>query len=338
MKYFKAVEKFHAVYSPFQFDGQPNTQVTTASSLVPEQDKVFYDKNLIKLAGPMLIHDQFAQQEPLPKNHGKTKEFRGFKPLAKALKPLTEGVTPDGNSLSMFTVKATIKQYGDYVTLSDLLDMTSIDPMVLQAQETLGDQAGRTLDTITREVINAGTNVQYAEGQVTSRAGLTGEMKLTVKAIKLAARALKVQNAPLINGRYVAIIHPDVAFDLSEDPEYKEMHKYTDSGSFKYGYIFDIDNVKFYETTEAKKFTKTGANNQDVYSTLVIGKGAYGVTKLEGGGLETIIKQLGSAGSADPLNQRSTVGWKGNKAIAMLVEQYMVRIETCSNFNDHQEN
>lgn len=333
---------YKMVYDPWQFDAQTVMNTTgssnTGNDLSPSNNKVFYDKNLIKLAGPLLIHDQFAQVEDLPANRGKTKEFRGFRPVAKALTPLTEGVTPDGNKLDMFTVKATVKQYGDYVTITDMLDLTAIDNMVLQAQETLGDQAGRTLDTVTREVLNAGTNVLYAEGRVTSRAALTADMKLTVKAIKIAARALKVQNAPLYNGRYVAVIHPDVAFDLSEDPEYKDMFKYTDSGSFKYGYLFDISNVKFYESTEAKKFVKAGADGRDVYSTLFIAKGAYGTTKVEGGGLETIIKQVGSAGSGDPLDQRGTVGWKATKAIARLVEQYMVRCETASNFNDHQAN
>ena len=342
--------KLHAKYDAFQFDATTVINVTGSSAagndLRPEGNKVYYDKNLIKIAGPLLIHDQFGQQEPLPQNHGKTKEFRGFKPLAKATTPLTEGVTPNGNKLDMFTVNATISQYGDYVTISDMLDLTSIDPMVLQAQETLGDQAGRTLDTITREVINAGTNVIYAGGRV-SRTTLTSSDKLNVTTIKLAVRALKNQNTPLINGHYMAVIHPDVAFDLTEDSTYKELFKYTDNSSFKNGHLFNIENVEFYESTEAKKFVtvNTPASGddpatyyQDAYSTLVIGKGAYGVTKLDGKGLETIIKQLGSGGTADPLNQRATIGWKGTKAVAILVQQYMVRIESASSFNDHEAN
>ncbi len=331
----------HQKYNAWQFDETTVINVTgsnaSGNNLVPEGDKVYYDRNLIKIAGPLLIHDQFAQQEPLPKNHGKTKEFRGFQPLAKATTPLTEGVTPTGNKLDMFTVTATISQYGDYVTISDMLDLTSIDPMVLQAQETLGDQAGRTLDTITREVINAGTNVLYVNSR-TARTAITASDKMTVTSIKLAVRALKTQNTPLINGHYMAVIHPDVAFDLTEDSTYKELFKYTDNSSFKNGHLFNLENVEFYESTEAKKWASAGADSQDVYSTLVIGKGAYGVTKLDGNGLETIIKQLGSAGTADPLNQRATIGWKGTKAVAILVQQYMVRIESASTFNDHEAN
>ena len=54
----------------------------------------------------------------------------------------------------------------------------------------MGAQAGRTLDTVVREILNAGTNVQYAKGQVTSRDALTSSHKLTMKAVKMAVRTL----------------------------------------------------------------------------------------------------------------------------------------------------
>ncbi|MBR5768531.1 MAG: N4-gp56 family major capsid protein [Clostridia bacterium] len=78
---------------------------------------------------------------------------------------------------------------------------------------------------------------------------------------------------------------------------------------------------------------EAGAKGRAVYSTLIIGDNAYGVTEIEGGGLKHITKQLGSAGSGDPLNQRATVGWKATKAAKRLVEEYMVRVETTSTFN-----
>lgn len=317
-----------------------NLTTSTASDndLSPSNNKTFYDKNLIRIVGPSLIHDQFGKKVNIPKNHGKTMEFRGFEPLAKATTPLTEGQTPNGKKLDMFTVTTTLKQYGDYVALSDLLEMTAIDNHVLEAQDKLGDQAGRTLDTVTREVINAGNNVQYAEGQVTSRATLTSAHKLTPKAIAMAVRTLKKYNAPKINGKYVGIISQDVAFDLEQTQEYKDLFRYTDNASFKNGYLFDLSGVEFYETSEAKKWINAGASSVDVYSTLICGKDAFAVTSLEGEGLETIVKQRGSAGSSDPLNQRSTVGWKALKAVAILTNQYMVRIETASTYNEHEAN
>ena len=328
--------------APLQFpDPTPMNMTTSAADgndLSPQNNKVYYDRNLIRLVGPLLIHDQFGNQVDNPMNHGKKMEFRGFEPLPKAMTALTEGVTPNGEKLDMYTVTTTLKQYGSYVTLTDLLEMTAIDNNVLEAQERLGDQAGRTLDTVTREAINAGTNVQYADGSVKTRATLDSSKKLTPFAIAMAVRTLKKNNAPRIKGKYMGIINQDVAFDLMQTQDYKDMFRYTDNSSFKNGYIFDLSGVEFYETSEAKVWANAGKNGEDVYSTLIVGKGAYAVTKLAGEGLETIIKQLGSAGTGDALNQRSTVGWKALKAVAILTQQYMVRIETCSYFNEHEAN
>ena len=317
------------------FDTPLNT--TTSSGMTAEM-KTFYSKYLIENAKPALVYDQFGQKHNIPKNGGKTIEFRKYSPLPKATTPLTEGVTPAGKALTVSTVTATVKQYGDFVPLTDMLLLTAIDNNLVQALDLLGAQAGATLDTVTREILMGGTSVQYAEGQVTSRAMLTAEHKLTVKAVRLAARFLKKQNAPKIDGGYVAIIHPDIAYDIQDDPDWKEWNKYTTSDKMFQGEIGKIANVRFVETTEAKIFAKAGASNQDVYATLVLGANAYGTTNIEGGGLETIVKQLGSGGTEDPLNQRGTAGWKATKTAVRLVEQFMVRVETGSSFSDGVEN
>lgn len=317
------------------FDTPLNT--TTSSGMTAEM-KTFYSKYLIENAKPALVYDQFGQKHNIPKNGGKTIEFRKYSPLPKATTPLTEGVTPAGKALTVSTVTATVKQYGDFVPLTDMLLLTAIDNNLVQALDLLGAQAGATLDTVTREILMGGTSVQYAEGQVTSRATLTAEHKLTVKAVRLAARFLKKQNAPKIDGGYVAIIHPDIAYDIQDDPDWKEWNKYTTADKMFQGEIGKIANVRFVETTEAKIFAKAGASNQDVYATLVLGANAYGTTNIEGGGLETIVKQLGSGGTEDPLNQRGTAGWKATKTAVRLVEQFMVRVETGSSFSDGVEN
>lgn len=318
------------------FDGNGNTNVTTDTGLTNEM-KTYYSDYLIDHAEPELVHDQFGQKHPIPENGGKKIEFRKYDPLPKATTPLTEGVTPQGQKLNMGIVDATVKQYGGYIELSDMLLLTAIDNNLVQATALLGGQAGRTLDTITREVLNGGTNVQYANGEVTSRAALKGGAEsgnhyLTVAAIRRAVRTLKVMNTPKINGEYVAIIHPDVAYDLMSDPEWKYPHQYQDTTNLYNGEIGKVAGVRFVETTEAKVFKGAGASSRDVYSTLVLGANAYGVTEIKGGGLEHIVKQLGSAGTADPLNQRATAGWKATKTAVRLVESYMVRIETASTF------
>lgn len=319
------------------FDTSVPANTTGTGSLSAEM-KTFYDKNLLRHTKPHLVHDQFGQTRNIPKNGGKRIEFRRFEQLPKALTPLTEGVTPEGQTMTVTKQEAEVKQYGGFVSLSDQISMTAIDNVVVEATTAIGNQAGSTLDTISREALNAGTNVQYAEGQVSSRSELTAEMKLTVKAIKMAVRALKVQNTAKINGHYVAIIHPDCAYDITEDPRFIEVVKYKNPERIFNGEIGTLEGVRFIETTEAKKFTNAGASGIDVYSTLLLGENAYATTKIEGGGLETIVKPLGSGGTADPLNQRSTVGWKAMKVTEILSQQYMVRIETASTYNDHKAN
>ena len=313
-----------------------NTNVTTDTGLSKEM-KTFYSDYLIDMAEPNLVHDQFGQKHPIPKNGGKIIEFRKYDSLPKALTPLTEGVTPNGQKLSMSVITSNVQQYGGYIELSDILLLTAIDNNLVQATKLLGSQAGRTLDTITREVLNGGSNVQYAEGQVTARNALVGGQAsgnhyLTVDAVRRAVRFLKVMNAPKINGSYVGIIHPDVSYDLMSDPKWVNVKTYSDPDGIYEGEIGKIEGVRFVETSEAKVFEGAGASGVDGYSTLILGADAYGVTEITGGGLEHIVKQLGSAGTADPLNQGATAAWKATKTAERLVEQYMVRIETASTF------
>ena len=309
------------------------TNVTTQESMSVDM-KTFYDRNLLVHAEPELVHDQWAQTRDIPKHGGKKIEFRKFSQLPKALTALTEGVTPEGQEISVTNLEAEVKQYGGYVKVSDILQMAAIDNVIVETTDMIGSQAGRTLDTISREVMNAGTNVQYAEGKVSSRVTLTKDHKLTVKAVKMAVRMLEKQHAKKINGSYIGIIHPDIAFDLTEDDRWIEAHKYAKPEELFNGEIGMIAGVRFVKTTEAKIFAKAGAGGIDVYSTLILGANAYATTKIEGGGLETIIKQLGSAGTADPLNQRATIGWKATKVTEILSQEYMVRIETGSTFSD----
>jgi N4-gp56 family major capsid protein len=328
------------------FDG--NTNVSADSGLSAEM-KTYYSDFLIDMAEPLLIHDQFGQKVNIPKNGGKTIEFRKYNSLPKMLTPLTEGVTPDGQKLSVSKIEATVSQYGGYVELSDVLLLTAIDNNLVQATRVLGSQAGRTLDTVTREVITGGTSVQFANYQVESREELSGGSAnesenhyLNVDAVRKAVRQLKVMNAPKINGSYIGIIHPDCSHDLMSDPKWINVKTYSDPEGIYEGEIGKIEGVRFVETSEAKVFKKAGVDKsgesedgkRDVYATLVLGADAYGVTEVTGGGLQHIVKQLGSAGTADPLDQRATAGWKAIKVAERLVEEYMVRIETTSSFND----
>lgn len=412
------------------FDGEVINKTTSNSQgndLSPEM-KTFYSKELIRMAQPELVHDQFGQKKPIPKNGGKTIEFRKYDPLPKALTPLEEGVTPNGQPLNVTAITATVNQYGGYVELTDMLMLTAIDNNLVEATDMLGQQAGLTLDTITREVLNGGTNVLYANGK-TRRGSLSGGSStaanndiLRVDDIERAVRALKKVNAKKIGDSYVAIINQDAAYDLMHDERWEAPHNYVDTENKYAGELGRIAGVRFVETSEAKIFTAGapfaegldyltvssyaskvitvsddisstvataivgkhillasgeeavitaatakagataatitikdtpttdpaandklypaggGAKGRQVYSTLVIAQNAYGVTEIAGGGLQHIVKQLGSAGTADPLNQRATVGWKATKTAERLVEPYMVRIESVSSFDDADAN
>ena len=306
-------------------------QTTLLPALTAEM-KTFYDMTLIDEAQSNLVHDQFGQKRPIPKNGGKTIEFRKFAPLAKATTPITEGVTPEGKSLEVSTIEATVSQYGDYITQSDVLELTSLDNTILEATKLLGRQAGVTLDTVVRDILHETTNVTYCpkraedgtETAVTTRNGLDNTCQLTVKVVQKVVAKLRAQNAPTIGGKYVAIIHPYVAYDLMRDPEWIDAHKYANPTNLYEGEIGEIAGVRFVQTTEAKIY------EGGVFGSLFMGEGAYGVTEITGGGLQTIVKQKGSAGTADPLDQRSSVGWKAIKTAELLIPQYLVRVESKS--------
>jgi len=213
----------------------------------------------------------------------------------------------------------------------------AIDNNLVQATKLLGAQAGSTLDTITREVLNGGTNVIFSGGK-SARVDLDETSLLTVDDIKKAVRLLKSQNAEKINGDWVGIIHPDISYDLTNDDAWKDVKTYSDPSDIYEGEIGKLYGVRFVETTEAKIWAKAGSGSRAVYSTLILGDNAYGVTEVSGGGLQHIVKQLGSAGTGDPLDQRATAGWKATKVAERLVENYMVRIESASTFNPEKDN
>ena len=298
-------------------------QTTLLEGLSAEM-KTFYDMTLIDEASANLVHDQFGQKRPIPANGGKTIEFRKFSSLPKATTPITEGVTPDGKSLTVTTITATVAQYGDYITQSDVLELTSLDNTILEATKLLGKQAGLTLDTIVRDKIHGENKSIFWANDKTSRSGLTNDDQLSVKDVQAVVAFLRGQNAPTIGGKYVAIIHPYVAYDLMRDPEWIDAHKYANPTNLYEGEIGEVAGVRFVQTTEAKVY------EGGVFSTLVFGEGAYGVTEISGGGLQTIVKQKGSAGTADPLDQRSSVGWKAIKTAELLVPNYLCAIESKS--------
>ncbi len=305
-----------------QLFAEANTNVTTETGLSPTM-KTFYKTSLLENARSEHYFSQFGQKQPLPKNNGKKVEWRRFNTFSKAMTPLTEGVTPDGNKVDMVKIEKEIAQYGDYTTISDRLELEAVDPIIMLATEEHGAQAGDTIDTVTRNEIIAGTNVIYAGGK-TSRATLTKDDKISATLVNQAATFLKKMRAPKINGDYVGIIHPSVAYDLRESEEWMDVHKYAKPDEIYNGEIGKLHGVRFIETADQKVFT------EGVYATTIFGKDAYGIIDPSAESMEVIVKQRGSAGTADPLDQRSTVGWKASHAAQILYDERLVRIESGS--------
>lgn len=243
-------------YTP---DYNPNA---TSSEGLSAEMKTFYDKVLLKAAKPNLVHDQFGQERNIPKHGGKKIEFRMFKGLSKALKPLTEGIPPKGKSLTVTSQEATVSQYGDYAALTDVIDLTAIDDTFAETVGLMGDQAGLTLDTITRNILNSGTNVSFAskwsgstEIPVLKRGDLDNTSVLKVDTVNQVVAKLRSVNAKPIDGKYyVGIIHPQNAYEIMRDPDWREPHQYVDTENIYLGEIGKIGGVRFVESSEAKIF------------------------------------------------------------------------------------
>lgn len=317
---------------------------TTLTQLPPEIQG-FYDRNLLERAEALLMHDRFGQMRSLPKNNGRRTNFRRYSNLAVATTPLTEGVTPSGSQLAVTDLNATIAQYGDFVTLTDQVNMHGLDNTVAEATDILGYQMGQTLDEVVRDAIIPNlANAITVDGGLES--ALTATDVITVASIKQAILQLKNQNAmkftPMIGtgtgvksspvrAAFWGIIHPDVVFDLEDQDGFISAEEYASTKTLTEGEIGAVKDVRFVETTQAYINTNGGNGAVDTYHTAIFAENAYGIVNVRGKGNGSIIvKPLGSAGTADPLDQRSTVGWKASTVAKILNDAFAVSIISAS--------
>lgn len=317
---------------------------TTTRTEIPAEVNNFYDRTLLERAVALFVHTRWAQVRDIPRNAGtKVIKFRRYGNLTAATTALSEGVTPTGSALSVTDITATVAQYGDYVTVSDVVSYESEDAVLMESAEILGDQAGDTLDQLCRDIINAGTSVSYGGTGHTLRTQVAATELITTALIRAAVRTLKNNKARRITRQinpstgynttpvpasYIGIVHPNITYTLKGLTEFTPVEKYSSQMGVVDGEVGKLDEVRFIETTNAKVFTAGGAGSIDVYSTLILGANAYGITRVSGEALKNIVKPLGSAGSADPLDQRATSGWKATFVAKILNDDFMTRIET----------
>lgn len=306
---------------------------TGVNALSAEQHTFFQDEMLERLT-PELHWTEFGEKKNIPKRKGAQTNFRRLESLAAIVTELPEGSTPDGINLSITSTNATVKWYGAWTKISDPIDLAGFDPLMQETAGLLGENAGLSIDTITRDVLSAGTNVLYTGGKLT-RVTLTAADKITALDILKARRALrraKVKPIRLPEGGgtgFVALIPVDVATDLMQTDEWKKANVENNTKHFMDGVIGKLYGIWFIEVDNGVTFPAAGAASADVYGTIFLGRGAYGIADINGSGKpDIIVHTAGSAGTADPLNQFNSVAWKCAFVAVRLQELAILRLES----------
>lgn len=310
----------------------------TDSTLIASGVNNFYDRMMLKAARPLLVHLRWAQVKDIPRNSGQVIKFRRYSVLAVNTTALSEGVSPSGTSLTVTDITATPAQYGDFITLTDYLVFTTLDPILTETADLLGQQAGNSLDQIARDVMVAGTTVQYASTATTTNT-VSAAMTLTRAEVREAVRTLQGNDAKKItrmvnpstgfntspiNAAYVGIISHNTLFDLKDEQGFTPVEEYASQSNVMEGEVGAMDDVRFVMTTNGSTTTGTLTT---VHRTMILAQDYYGISRISGEAMRNIVKPLGSAGTADPLDQRSTSGWKATFVAKILNENFAVRIE-----------
>lgn len=303
-----------------------DTNMTTSSALSAGM-QTYYNRELLRTFEPNLVHLQFGDEHRMPPHSGLVMNMRKLIPLETNTKALSEGDPGESVMLAETEVTVQLQQYGEYARCTDKLDLTHLDMDIMRRTKLFGDAGARSIDAVVREELAKCANVIYAGGKA-SRAELSAADKLTSRELRKAVKTLKKNHAQTFDGYFVAIIGPDTMYDLQEDEAFVKVSQYQDKENIYTGEVGRLFGVRLVETTEAKIFEGAGASGADVASVIVLGQYAYGVTSLKGAKPRVIVKPAGSAGTADPLDQISTVGWKMDGFGAKLLQpEYAVRIE-----------
>ena len=309
--------------------------------------KQFYDTELLENARIELFYAQFAKKQTLPARHGKTVEWRKWNTFAKASK-LQEGVIPTGQKFGMSSKTGSIDQYGTYAAVTDTLELRAYDDVILGATEEMGASAAETQETLIRDALLTNTNVLYcdnitvADGTVVGtptacngmEATSTTMCAFTPDMVAKAVTIMKKNRVPTINGKYYAVIHPSVAYDLRKSNEWIEAHKYAKPEEIYNGEIGEIHGCRFIENVFAPILDGEYANKAGgvTYATYFFGKDAFGIIDPEGGALEMIVKDKSQVGG--PLNQFSTIGYKfETNGATILYTERLLRVMSCSSYS-----
>lgn len=304
--------------------------------------QTMYDKNLLIRATPLLCLSTFGQRRNLMKRSGDQISYRRFGSIATSTTPLTEGITPAPASLNETEIKVTVAQYGNHVIVSDMLDTVSVDPVIMEATDVLGENGGQSVEEIIRAELLNGTNVVYPVGR-TARSQIQSTDVLTAERVQKGVAILGNANAPTARGergatgmmgKFMGWIHPFAFKDLHSDTRVLTTIQYSDPTKLWEYQLPELYGVVWYRSTKAPVFANAGLSAAvDVYCTFIFGLQAFGVVDVAGqagmpdasGKLKTIVKTDG--GTSDPLEQRNTIAWKSIQAPKILNGAFMTRIE-----------
>lgn len=323
---------------------------------VSPRTNVYAEREMLKHAAPVVVLDKFGQLRPMPKNKTQTIKFRRPKVFTAATTPLVEGVTPTATQFAYEDVSATLRQYGQVVEITDVIEDTHEDPVLNDAAQQAGENIGRTIEALTYGVLKAGTNVFYANGtsrnQVNTPVSLN-KLRAVVRALK-AQKAMKItkildgsinyETRP-IEASYVAVHHTDVEADIRNLNGFIPVAKYGSRKVVSDYEIGSLEDIRFVCSPDldpipdaggakggsGTNMVSTSGVNADVYPILVFGKEAYGLVPLRGqGAVSPTILRPGKPDKSDPLGQRGYVGWKTWFTAVILNELWMARLEVAA--------
>ena len=328
-----------------------DTQSFSGDNNLSQELKTFYDTELLENARVEMFYAQFGKKQPLPANHGKTVQWRKWNTFDRASQ-LQEGVIPTGQKFGVSTKTGSVNQYGTYAAVSDRLELRAYDDVILGATEEMGASAAETQETLIRDALLVNTNVMYCDNVTLSTGAVAGtptgcdamEASATVMSLltpDMVARAvtkLKKDRVPTVGGKYYAVIHPSVAYDLRRSKEWIEAHKYAAPEQLFNGEIGELHGCRFIENVFAPVLTGDYANKAGTvtYATYFFGKDSFGIIDPEGGALEMIVKDRSQIGG--PLNQFSTIGYKlETNGATILAPERVLRVMSCSSFSATDE-
>ena len=306
---------------------------------------------LLRRGLPMLIHQVGVKTYPLARRSGKTMIWRRFEELAVATTALTEGVNPSGKAKTKTDVSATIAAYGDFIEDSDFVLSTQPDPHAVENVELLGEQMGRTFDQLYRDTWAGFTNTTYANGtstvtvsQIVDRNDLDRAYRALMgrNALKFTPMVMASQNigtSPIMPA-YWGMVDEDVAFDLRHLDGFVLTSEYAAStGVLEGEFGSDKNGIRFLSSSQG--YVLAGATGvtiaatdvintggfADIYSIFIVGRDFGGGVSLAGDNGRVVTQPLGSAGAADPLEMRQTMGWKKYDSRAILNAAFAQEIQ-----------